>query len=107
MKVYRLESGEYGVFNGYEANLGGILRYPGDSLYGLYGNTCGVASGDSSIRFGCTSIDSLIEYFGSDFAPLIGYTGVEIAVYEVDKRDVFTGYEGIELAFKIIGAERL
>lgn len=82
MRVYRLErpdtDGDYrGVFC-----TKGTLNYPEDSHYGRFG--CGIekAHWNTDYRFGCTSIDKLIEYFGSDFAVQLN-EGASIVEYNV------------------------
>lgn len=98
MKVYRIEKNGYGPF----CDMSGLkTTYPSDAMYSIYGCTCQqVTKWDSDFRFGCRTIDKLIEYFGSDFAKLINQGG-KIVEYEVNMKYVYFGYRGMELAFRV------
>ena len=98
MRVYRLERqngwGEYrGVFC-----TSGTLNYPEDSHYANFG--CGVekAHWNDDYRFACESIESLILYFGSDFAVQLN-EGAIIVEYTIDKRHILFDKRQVEIAF--------
>lgn len=106
MIVYRFEQhfdeylgdGKYkkrweGIFSG------GHCSYPEDANYQTYGCTLWRYK-DSEYRFACRSIDKLIEYFGSDFAKLLGKEGVRLVEYEVKREGCFFSDKHIELVFK-------
>lgn len=100
MKVYRLEYHEFGVFCTQVKN----LNYPEDALYAMFGYSCGAQyRSNDDYRSACKSLDELIEYFGSDFAKLIG-EGADIIEYNVHKAHVRFGLDPslqIEVAFNI------
>ncbi len=98
MKVYRLEGKDgYGVFCG-ESGIG--YKWSDDAVYSTNGNTTGRDLCDSSYRYGCESIDQLIEYFGSEFDADLE-EGAELVEYTINKRYVTFSPKGIEVAFLI------
>lgn len=97
MRVYRLEGKGWGAFN---SNSGLDIKYPEDALYAQHGNSTGKNVYQDEYRFGCDSLDKLIEYFGSDFAYLIEQ-GAEIVEYNIHKAHVTFSVLGIELAFLV------
>jgi len=103
MIVYRLEGKGWGAFN---SNSGLDITYTDDALYAAHGNTTDKNVYDEEYRFGCDTLDKLIEYFGSDFAKLLNQ-GAEIVAYKVHKAHVTFSVLGIEVAFKIDKAERI
>lgn len=88
---------------------GGHVSYPDDANYQTYGCTLWQYK-DSNYRFACSTIDKLIEYFGSDFAKLIDKKGVRLVEYEVKRQDCFFSSKHIELVFradKVISKRRI
>lgn len=75
------------------------VTYTEDSNYQTYGCTLWKYK-ESDYRFACSTIDKLIEYFGSDFANLIGKENVILVEYEVKRQDCFFSDKHIELVFK-------
>ena len=75
------------------------VTYTDDANYQTYGCTLWKYK-DSNYRFACNGIDKLIEYFGSDFARLIGQEGVILVEYEVKRKDCFFSDKRIELVFE-------
>lgn len=79
---------------------GGIVGACTDANYEEYGCTM-VDYKNRDYRFGCASIEQLIEYFGSDFQRLIEADEVVMVEYEVrDDYCVFSD-EGIEMVFEV------
>lgn len=97
MKVYRLEKNGWGVFC---PNSGIEVSYTNDALYAQHGNSTGRNVYQDEYRFGCESIDKLIEYFGSAFAMLIA-KDAEICEYNIHKAHITFSVLGIEVAFLI------
>jgi hypothetical protein len=97
MIVYRLEKNGWGAFCSCS---GLVVSYTKDAVYAQHGNTTDKNVYQSDYRFGCDSIDKLIEYFGSDFAMLLD-KGAEIVEYNIHKAHVTFSVLGIELAFPI------
>lgn len=75
------------------------ITYTEDSNYQSYGCTLWKYK-ESNYRFACRSIDKLIEYFGNDFANLIGQDDVILVEYEVKRKDCFFSTKRIELVFE-------
>lgn len=102
MRVYRLERNGWGVFCTSDSGL--EQNYPDDSMYQLFGFQCDRRyHWVKDYRSGCSSIDKLIEYFGSDFSNMID-KGASIVEYNVNKAHVRTGLNpdiDIEVAFNI------
>lgn len=104
MIVYRLEHEGYGIFSS------DYTTFPTDSIYSEEGCTVVAARNgrnDREYRFGCDSIEKLIDYFGSDFAHALGGDGVELVAYKVRRNYVLFSDIGIEVAFKIEKAEKI
>lgn len=96
MKVYRLEQNGWGIWSG---GCPGVT-WPPDAVYKEFGCTIVKAHYKEEWRFGCESIEKIIEYFGSDFARLLD-NGCTLMEYTVHKAHVLFSMEGIEVAFKI------
>lgn len=105
MLVYRLEKNDKGVFCFSSGISDDDISYTKDSIYGTNGCSTELRFLREDYRFACESIESLIDYFGSDFAVMLG-AGAEIKVYKVRKNYIKYG-NGFEIAFPIAKAERL
>lgn len=109
MVVYRIERQDgWGAFCNEQSEQQTIVSYPSDSIYANEGCTVmGVRNHYGPWRFGCETLDGLVEYFGSDFAKLIGKHGCSVVAYKVHKAHVRFGLNGCELAFIAEKAERI
>lgn len=103
MVVYRLERKGWGVFCN---DINPTMPYSLDTIYTLGYCSLPEQKRDPDWRFGCESIEDLIEYFGGDFAWAID-RGAEVVQYQVHKAHVRFGLEIPELAFKIEKAEKV
>jgi hypothetical protein len=103
MRVYRMESKM--TYNGiiepiwWGAFCSKHLTYPPDAIYSNMG--CTIPEYNSKYRFACRSIEKVIEYFGSDFARIIGNEDIQLVEYEVKRTHVIFSKKRVELVFNI------